>query len=134
MSYETASTIGAAVLALIGPVGVILAATLIGRRGTQGRSLQLFVVGGVLASILIYCFGGLVVNWLIPPPYDPAFAGGRGLDLRGFGFMVVGMFTAGVTFVLTLVCGLILGLMRRRRQAQKSAPEDGPGDPARSHQ
>ena len=130
MTYETASLIGSVVLVLCGPVGVILVATMIGRRGVRGRSLQLFVVGGVLASVLIFCFGGMFFHRLIPPPYDPAFAGGRGLDLRGFRFVLAEMFGGCLTFVLTLVYGFVLGRKKRRRPAEGAAPEGGPpGDP-----
>ena len=124
MTYETASLIGSVVLVVSGPIGLILAATLIGRRSAGGPSLQLVVVGGFVASVMIFWFGGIAFNWLIPPPYDPAFADGRGLDLRGIGFVMASMLGGFLTFVVALVYGLVLGYKRRRRQAEEASLKD----------
>ncbi len=82
------------------------------------------MVGGFVASVMIFWFGGIAFNWLIPPPYDPAFADGRGLDLRGVGFVMASMLGGFLTFVVALVYGLVLGYKRRRRQAEEASLKD----------
>lgn len=66
-----------------------------------------YLILGILGCFIYAAFAGLVVMRLFPPPYVPGLSEGRGLDLRGVGFVAgswVGAL-AGVVLALTTVAG-----------------------------
>lgn len=109
MDYERLSQI-AFILLIAVP---IIATAAIGldthlRRGR--RALALYLCFGIAASLAYAAAAGLIANWLIPPPYDPYFASGRGLDLRGFGLVIGGWLGAAGALAATLISYVIYRL------------------------
>lgn len=109
MDYGQLSEI-AFILLIIVP---IIASAAIGldthlRRGRH--ALALYLSYGIAACMLYAAAAGLLANWLIPPPYDPAFAGGRGLDLRGVGLIIGGWIGAAGALATTIISYLVYRL------------------------
>ncbi|TCB94462.1 hypothetical protein E0H26_21360 [Micromonospora zingiberis] len=117
MTYGTATLIACGALVFGGPIGLGLFANLIRRRDFGRRSLRRFVAGGIVVSGAIFFLGGPASNWLVPPPYDPILASGRGLDLRGSLFWLAAWAGAALTFAIALAYGVDLSRLRRSRQA-----------------
>jgi hypothetical protein len=62
-----------------------------------------YLILGILGCFIYAAFLGALIVQLFPPPYVQGLAGGRGLDLRGAGF-VIGSLIGGIAGV---VCALI---------------------------
>lgn len=62
-----------------------------------------YLVVGILGCFIYAMFAGVLVAKLFPPPYVPGLSEGRGLDLRGVGF-IIGSWIGALTGV---VCALI---------------------------
>ncbi|WP_433532208.1 hypothetical protein ACQPYA_09305 [Micromonospora sp. CA-263727] len=116
MTYGTATLIGCGAFFLGGPISLSLVANLIRQRDFGKRSLWLLVVGGTVTSGAIILFGAPAFQRLFPPPYDPALANGRGLDLRGIWFWLAATAGGALTFATALAYGVDLGRLRRSRQ------------------
>ncbi|WFF03725.1 hypothetical protein [Micromonospora sp. WMMD964] len=119
MTYGTTELISCGALFLGGPIGLSLVANLIRQRDFGRRSLRLLVVGGIVASGAIILFGAPAFHRLFPPPHDPVFAGGRGLDLRGIWLWLAAWAGGALTFALALAYGVDLGRLRRSRQTAR---------------
>ncbi|PYC72991.1 hypothetical protein C7C45_07790 [Micromonospora arborensis] len=125
MTSGTATLIGCGALFLGGPVGLILVANLIRQRDFGQRSLRLLVVGGIVASGAIILCAAPAFHRLFPPPHDPVFASGRGLDLRGIWFWLAAWAGGALTFALALAYGVDLGRLRRSRQSERQTNAPG---------
>jgi hypothetical protein len=77
-----------------------------------------YLILGILGCFIYAAFAGVLIAKLFPPPYVPGLSEGRGLDLRGIGFMFgswIGA-VAGVVFALMTVAGS--AILRRLRSAR----------------
>ncbi len=102
MAYERVSAVLFFVL-IIAPVLVSVGAGLgVHRRGRR-EALKIYLGAGAFLALVYAFLAPPVVNWLVPPPYDPTFAGGRGLDLRGVGLVIAGWLGGAAGLVATVV-------------------------------
>lgn len=62
-----------------------------------------YLILGILGCFIYAAFLGALIVQLFPPPDVPGLSGGRGLDLRGAGF-VIGSWLGGIAGV---ICALI---------------------------
>jgi len=58
VTYETATVVGCSILVLGGPIGLGLVAALIRRRDFDKLPVRMLVIGGILASGLIFWRAG----------------------------------------------------------------------------
>ncbi len=90
------------------------------------RWMPRYLIAGILACIAFFAFGGTAVLAIFPPPYDPYFAGGRGLDLRGIGLVVgawIGAIGGGMATLGTF--GFSALLVRRQTRETRLAAVGG---------
>lgn len=50
-----------------------------------------YLLAGIGGSVVYAMFSGTLIRSVFPPPFDPYFSSGRGLDLRGAGFVMGGL-------------------------------------------
>lgn len=80
-----------------------------------------YLIVGILGCFIYAAFLGALIVQLFPPPDVPGLSGGRGLDLRGVGF-VIGSWIggiAGVVCALITAAGSSVVLRLRARRARK---------------
>ncbi|PJJ73631.1 hypothetical protein CLV46_3225 [Diaminobutyricimonas aerilata] len=127
MDYDTATQIWFWALVMVAPIVVAGAAVIVGKRGALPRARMLHFAGGVVAAILLAIVGPWIAHALNPPPYDPAFAGGRGLDLRGFSDVIGAWAGAALTFAVTVVAAAAFALQAalRTRRLRRAVDAEG---------
>jgi hypothetical protein len=109
------------VLSLAPGVLLMIAGIIAHKRMSTGWVYR-YLLFAILGCFIYAMFAGGLIGTLFPPPYVSGLSEGRGLDLRGIGFIVgswIGAL-AGVAFALLTVAG---SWIVRRRRAGDGAPE-----------
>lgn len=88
--------------------GVLLAtAGITAHKRLSTARVPRYLILGILGCFIYAMFAGVLMGKLFPPPYVPGLSEGRGLDLRGIGFIVGSWIGAvvGVVFAVVTVAG-----------------------------
>lgn len=109
MDYEILELWVGAVLFVVAVAAIVTA----GRWSLKEpqRRMPLFFFLGLAASAAYAMGAGTVARAIFPPPYDPVFAGGRGLDLRGM-FLAMGALAGGAAGVVGTMVFVVINLVR----------------------
>ncbi|ASN40126.1 hypothetical protein [Paeniglutamicibacter terrestris] len=125
MEYDDIELLASCVLAVI-PAGMLVLIGLVVHKRASAGALGRYTLIGIMASLLYAFIAPSVAMAFVPPPYDPYFAGGRGLDLRGM-LLVLGSWvgaTLGVGATL-IVFGVTKALSwKANRVADTAALND----------
>ncbi|PYI68421.1 hypothetical protein CVV68_06315 [Arthrobacter livingstonensis] len=119
MDYDTTEMAVGAALVLL-PIAGLVAAGLWCMKKPQARMPWFFFLGPA-AALAYGWFAGQLALTAFPPPFDPAFAGGRGLDLRGMIIVLCAMAggAAGMVISVVFCCvNLVRSLVQQRRDVR----------------
>jgi hypothetical protein len=123
MTYDDLELLGFWALSTFPAAALVVIGVLIHRRSSGPRPMSRYVFGGIGASILYAMFAGVLTARMFPPPYDPYFSSGRGLDLRGIGF-VAGGFAGGAAGATTAFLAFLTSKARAWHRQHKAKPQD----------
>ncbi|RAN76459.1 hypothetical protein B5P43_22910 [Bacillus sp. SRB_336] len=119
LDYDTTELVVGAALVLL-PIAGLVAAGLWCMKKPKARMPWFFFLGPA-ASLAYGWLAGQLALAVFGPPFDPAFAGGRGLDLRGM-IIVLGAMAggaAGMVISVVFCCvNLVRSLAQRRREVR----------------
>lgn len=116
MDYDDIELLASCVLTVIPAVLLVLIGILVHKRASAG-SLGLYALIGIMASLLYAFVAPSITMALLPPPDDPSFADGRGLDLRGVALVLgswVGALLGAGTTLIVVGAAKVLGWKAKR--------------------
>lgn len=108
MDYDDIELLASCVLAVI-PAGMLVLIGLVVHKRASAGALGRYTLIGIMASLLYAFIAPSVAMALVPPPYDPYFASGRGLDLRGM-VLVLGSWVGAILGAGTVL--IVFGVTR----------------------
>ncbi|POH60747.1 hypothetical protein [Arthrobacter glacialis] len=119
MDYEIVELLVGGVLALL-PIVAVVVVGLWCMKQPQRRMPWFFFLGPA-ASVAYIWIAAYLAMAVFQPPVDPAFAGGRGLDLSGF-WIIGGSMVGGIAGVLTSMLLCAANLLRQYGRHATDAP------------
>ena len=123
MTYDDLELLGFWALSIFPAAALVVIGVLMHRRSSGPRPMSGYLFGGIGASILYAMFAGVLAGRIFPPPYDPYLSSGRGLDLRGIGF-VLGGFAGGALGATTAFLAFITSKAMTWHRRRKAKPQD----------
>ncbi|MET4136718.1 hypothetical protein [Pseudarthrobacter sp. PvP090] len=123
MTYDGLELLGFWALSIFPAAALVVLGVLIHRRSSGPRQMSRYLFGGIGASILYAMFAGVLAARMFPPSFDPYFSSGRGLDLRGIGF-VLGGFAGGASGAATAFLAFITSKAMTWHRQRNAKPQD----------
>lgn len=105
MNYDSLEILGFWGLSTFPAAALVATGMLIHTRSSDAL-MSRYLIGGIGASIVYAMFAGILVLQMFPPPFEPGLSSGRGLDLRGMGF-VLGGFVGGASGAATALVAFV---------------------------
>jgi hypothetical protein len=123
MTYDDLDLLGFWALSIFPAAALGMIGVLIHTRSSGPRPMSRYLFGGIVGSILYATFAGVLAARMFPPPYDPYFSSGRGLDLRGIGF-VAGGFAGGASGATTAFLAFLTSKALTWHRQRNAKPQD----------
>ncbi|BCW20531.1 hypothetical protein NtRootA9_32390 [Arthrobacter sp. NtRootA9] len=120
MDYNDFEFAAFCVLSIV-PVLVLVTAGIIAHHKPARGWMPGYLIIGILACILYAAFAGTLALQLVPPPYVAGLSEGRGLDLRGMGFLLgawIGAIAGVAGALLTAAGSSMTWRFKHRREAR----------------
>lgn len=119
MDYNDLDLLGFWALAIIPAAVLIVTGALTHARPSNAYAMSRYLICGIGVSILYAMFAGILSARVFPPPFDPYWSSGRGLDLRGIGF-VLGGFAGGAAGATTAFLAFVTSKTMTWHQNRKA--------------
>lgn len=120
MNYNDFEFAAFCVLSIV-PGLVLVTAGIVAHHKPARGWISGYLIIGILACFLYAAFAGTLALQLFPPPYVAGLSAGRGLDLRGTGFLLgawIGAIAGVAGALLTAAGSSMTWRFKHRREAR----------------